>query len=165
MILKKVIKNKSVPVSSGILKDFGKIDYCDSYQTEIITKESIDEITARIFTIPEWVKFLMRIRNSIVSTFGLKTGDKNYVQKADKYPVSSKAIFFTVTDRNENEIVMAENDRHLNFRVSVMMIRNKSATTVYLTTIVKFNNLFGNIYFFPVKPFHRIIIQSLLRRI
>jgi len=165
MILKKVIKNKSVPVSSGILKDFGKIDYFDSYQTDIITKESIEEITTRIFTLPEWVKFLMRIRNSIVGIFGLKTGDKINVQKADQYPEGSKAIFFTIADRNENEIVMTENDRHLNFRVSVMMIRNKSATAVYLTTIVKFNNFIGNIYFFPVKPFHRIIIQSLLRRI
>ena len=165
MIVSKVIKNKSAPVSSIILKDSGIIDYCDSYQTDCLTKDSIDEITTRIFTLPDWVKFLMQLRNSIVGIFGLRTGNKNTVHKADRYPVGSKAIFFTVTDRNENEIVMAENDKHLNFRVSVLMIRKESTTTVCLTTTVRFNNVLGKIYFFPVKPFHSIIIQSLLRRI
>ena len=60
---------------------------------------------------------------------------------------------------------MEENDTHLKFRVSVMAIKKDGITTIYLTTIVKFNNRLGRIYFFIVKPFHRIIIQTLVKRV
>ncbi|MDR1119950.1 MAG: DUF2867 domain-containing protein [Dysgonamonadaceae bacterium] len=30
---------------------------------------------------------------------------------------------------------------------------------MYLTTIVRFHNVWGKIYFLPVKPFHRLILN------
>ena len=165
MTLNKILKNKKVPDSSIILKDFGKTDYCDSCQTAKITDENVDKITTGIFNLPEWVHFLMNLRNSLVSFIGLKTGDKNNVHIAGFYPVGSKAVYFTVTDRSDSEIIMEENDTHLKFRVSVMAIKKNGITTIYLTTIVKFNNRLGRIYFFIVKPFHRIIIQTLVKRV
>lgn len=158
------MKFDNIPDNSIISNGFGKADYCDSYKVCIQTMDNIDRITSNVFKIPKWVDYLLRIRNSVVKLFGLKTGNKNDFNLADHYPIGSKAVYFTVIDRNDNEIVMAENDKHLNFRTSVLITKQEVNSTIYLTTIVKFNNIWGRIYFLPVKPFHRIIIKSLLKR-
>lgn len=160
--MKHIIKFNKVPDNSIILNDFGKVDYCDSYQIVKNTNDSIDSITNDLFKVPKWVDYLLKIRDSAVRIFGLKTGDKKD-NEAAYYPIGSKAVYFTVIDRNENEIVMAEDDKHLNFRTSVLIDRKEIPSHIYLTTIVKFNNIWGRLYFLPVKPFHRIIIKSLLK--
>lgn len=163
--MKKVVKLDNIPEKSLILNDFGKIDYSDTYKIQITSNDySVDKITTDIFKTPKWVDNLMKLRDVIVKGFGLKTGDKNDIIIEPYYSIGSKAVYFTVLDRNENEIVMAENDKHLNFRTSVMVDKNTANSTVYLSTIVQFNNFFGWLYFFPVKPFHRIIIKSLLKK-
>lgn len=80
----------------------------------------------------------------------------------DYYPVGSKLMSFTVLTRNENEIVMGEDDKHLKFRTSVFVDREKSK--VYLTTIVKFNNWLGKFYFIPVKLIHKILVKSQFKK-
>ena len=105
----------------------------------------------------------MKIRDQFVGIFGLATGSKENTNIDSFYPIGSKAVYFTVLDRNENEIVMAENDKHLNFRTSVFIDRHDITSTIYFSTVVSFNNIWGKLYFVPVKPFHRLIIRSLLK--
>ena len=155
---------KKVPHDSMILKNFGETDYIDSYQIIKNTNDSIDDIITNIFKIPKWIDCLMKIRDLIVGIFKLKTGDIKNKNIATFYPIGSKAVLFTVHDRNENEIIMEKKDLHLNFRTSVLIDRKEVQTFIYLTTIVKYNNIWGQIYFFPVKPFHQLIIKSVLKR-
>lgn len=163
--MRKVIKLDHIPEKSQISNGFGKIDYCDTYKIQITSNDNtIDKITTDIFKIPKWVDNLLKLRNFIVKGIGLKTDATKDIIFAPHYSIGSKAVYFTVLDRNENEIVMAENDKHLNFRTSVMVDKNTANSTVYLSTIVQFNNFFGWQYFFLVKPFHRIIIKSLLKK-
>lgn len=163
--MKKVFKLDKIPEKSLILNGFRKIDYSDTYKIQITSNDySVDKITTNIFKTPKWVDNLMKLRGIIVKVFGLKTSDKNDIIIEPYYSIGSKAVYFTVLDRNENEIVMAENDKHLNFRTSVMVEKDTASSTVYLSTIVQFNNFFGRLYFLPVKPFHRIIIKSLLKK-
>jgi len=162
-MMNRVSQIKTIPENSIILKDFGKTDYLDVYQIRKQTNESVDSITTQIFSLPLWVNGLLKIRNSIVGKLGLKTESKKDTTVDVYYPTGSKAVFFTVIDRNENEIVMAENDKHLNFRTSVYIDRNDTNTDIYLSTLVKFNNTWGKLYFLPVKPFHKLIIKSLLK--
>lgn len=157
-----IINNNKIPESSIILKNFGKVNYCDSYQVLKDTEDSIDKITTIFFCVPKWVDFWLRFRNLIVGVFGLKNEYEKCV--ADYYPIGSKAVMFTVIDRNDNEIVMAENDKHLNFRLSVQFESTETQTFININTIVKFNNLFGKLYFLLVKPFHKIIIKRLLKK-
>lgn len=164
--MKKVKRTNKIPEYSLVSKNFSGIHYCDSYCIVIQTHESIDKITTDIFQTPKWANFLMGIRNTVVKFVGLKGGGyKKDTYVSDYYPVGSRAVYFTVIDRNENEIIMAENDKHLNFRVSVMLRREGNNAIINLTTLVKFNNFLGRIYFFPVKPFHILIIISLLKRV
>ncbi|MDR1338982.1 MAG: DUF2867 domain-containing protein [Prevotellaceae bacterium] len=158
--MKVIVKADKIPDKSIISNGFGKTDYCDSYRIVKQTNETVDGITTQIFRMPGWVIGLMKIRNGIVEIFGLRSGEN--VKEAAYYPVGSKAGYFTVTERNANEIIMGEDDRHLYFRTSVLIDREQSF--IYLTTIVRFHNLWGRIYFLPVKPLHRLIVKSLLKR-
>jgi hypothetical protein len=162
--MNKVIKLDHIPEKFLILNGFDRIDYCDTYKIEISPgSRSIDKITTDILMTPLWVDNLMKLRDNMVKRFGLRATQKNEVIPESHYSIGSKAVFFTVIDRDEYEIVMAENDKHLNFKTSVRVENGSSNSFVYLSTIVQFNNFFGRLYFLPVKPFHRAIMKSLLR--
>ena len=151
--MKKVTIRTVIPENSVISNGFDRIDYFDTYCAVKSTGDSAEKIAAEIFKLPKWVNGLMNIRNSIAAIFGLKSNKKAR---------EGQTTYFTVIEKNENEIVMGENDKHLNFRVSVFLDRANSL--IYLTTLVHFNNFLGRAYFFPVKPFHKIIVKSILKR-
>ncbi|RPH33722.1 MAG: DUF2867 domain-containing protein [Bacteroidales bacterium] len=163
--MQRILKLNSIPEQSIISKDFGRIDYCDSFKVTIRTDNSIDSILTIIFRTPTWVDYLVLVRNFVVKIFGLKTESNKNIKVANYYPVGAKAVYFTVIDRNDNEIVMAEDDLHLYFRTSVMVDRKRTHSIIYLTTLVRFHSIWGRIYFLPVKPFHRIIIKSIMKQL
>jgi hypothetical protein len=150
--MRTVIELTTIPENSVIGSGFDKIDYCDTFRIVKSTNDTAEEVASKIFNLPKWVNWLMSIRNSIVGIFGLSKGLKN--------PQTS---YFTVIEKNEDEIVMGENDKHLDFRVSVLVDRANSF--IYVTTIVCYNNFWGRIYFLPVKPFHKLIVKSILKGI
>jgi hypothetical protein len=143
--------------NSIVFNEFGKVDYIDSYRAIKSTDESMEEISNQIFKLPPWIIRLMKIRDVIVRPFGLKTG-KDFGFK-DKNP---KDYFFAKIAQTENELIMGETDRHLNFRVSVLIDRLSSL--IYLTTVVHYNNRLGKVYFFFIRPFHKIIVKSAMNR-
>jgi hypothetical protein len=160
----------TIPQNSIINKSIKKLDYYDSFNIIISNTQnySVDYLTAKLFSInPKWVNTLLKIRNAIVEPLGLKTGDPNPIREIEKnikIEVGSKDVFFTVLTRNENEIVMSEDDKHLYFRTSVLKEYTENNTIkIHLTTIVIYHNVFGKIYFFFVKPFHRIIMKAILK--
>jgi hypothetical protein len=128
-------------------KDFGTVDYCDSYRITKSTNDNAGQIAARMFKLPGWVKGLMMLRHWMVKPFGLKTGGG-----------AKQGEIFPVIAQNENEIIMGINDSHLNFRVSVLLDREKSY--ICTTTLVHYNNGWGKAYFLLVKPFHKIKSSS-----
>ena len=163
--MRKIKRLKNPPENSTISKDFKGYHYCDSYCIITQTDKSLDKITTDIFQTPKWADVLLRIRNAVVKIVGLDSGGtKDQRNYADYYPIGSRAVYFTVIDRNDQEILMEEKDKHLNFRVSVMVNRKKSDVKIFVTTIVKYNRFLGRLYFFPVKPFHKMIVRSLLKR-
>jgi len=149
--MKKVIKLNAIPEKSLVLNGFGEVHYNDTYQIQKSTELNAKEISNEIMKLPCWAVALVKLRNLIVGIFGLKTDKANKEQDT----------FFTLIEKNENEIVMGEADKHLDFRVSVM--KNEQENTISITTIVHFNNVWGRIYFFPVKPFHIIVMKTLMR--
>lgn len=75
---------------------------------------------------------------------------------------------FRVIARTENEVVLGEDDKHLDFRVSLQLEKSKLNNIekeLTISTLVKFHNRMGRLYFIPVKPFHRFIVPSMLKGI
>jgi hypothetical protein len=159
--LSKIVSLKEIPSKSIILEGFWDVDYFDSYMIARSTNLSLDKIATEIFRMSGIGAMLMKVRDRIVRLFGLAVSGPA-AQERDYYPVGSKLVIFTVSARNEHEIVMGEDDKHLKFRTSVLVDREKSE--VYLTTAVKYNNWGGQLYFIPVKPIHKMLIKSQLKK-
>lgn len=160
--MSKVIKT-SLPNDSIITNFIKKVDYEDCYSFTISNNNnSIRELYISIFSsAPKWVEGLMKFRNSIVRVFGLKTEMKK--NENTNFQVGEKVGVFEIYAIQESEIIAGDDDKHLNFRVSIHRLVEKE-TTVCVSTLVEYNNWFGKFYFFIVKPFHKIVVKSLIRK-
>jgi hypothetical protein len=142
-------------------------DYMDSYSADINAKPLTIEQVGKSFFLasPEWVNALLLLRDKVVGMFGLKTGngasDKQRLIANFKCEVGERVALFKVFDKNENEVIFGENDKHLDFRVSLFLDREKGKLIV--STTVKFNNWMGRLYFLPVLPFHKIIVPVITK--
>lgn len=170
-IIKTKLPNQSILNSSN--KEYG---YVDSFQGNLIDIEnkftSVDIGKAFFSSSPQWVGKLFALRNKIVSIFGLKTsGDISNREKQlenFKCEAGEQLGLFKVFAKTENEVILGEDDKHLNFRVSLFLNQPTNETNqknLIISTTVEFNNWFGKIYFLPVRPFHKLIVPSMLKGI
>ncbi|MGJ7494701.1 DUF2867 domain-containing protein [Variovorax sp. RT4R15] len=84
-----------------------------------------------------WVDRLMAVRDAIVSLFGLKTAR---ALRADNGAASPPRVgIFRIYETLPDEVVLGEDDRHLDFRVSVQ----RSAGQLTAVTVVHCHNLLG----------------------
>lgn len=148
----------------------GTIDHMDAYAIGIRgNQHSIDYLTAVVFTsFPGWARLLFNLRNLLVKPFGLATGrlpDPGDIDKSIVFRTGERAVLFTVVDRSDTEILMAEDDRHLYFRFSVLADDQTDGRSIWLTTLVQFHNRLGWWYFNLIKPFHGMIVRSMLSRL
>ena len=101
--------------------------------------------------------------------FGVKGGDlQNQQAPLSPYKPGDKAVIFTVISRNEEEIVTGEPDKHLDFWTSIRWEKPSGMGKpgyVYSSTLVHYNNPWGKLYFFPVKPFHQLIVRTLMKKL
>lgn len=143
-------------------------DYLDRYSLEFAADSPIttDHILSVIFNQPpRWVDALLKTRDTLVKPFGLRTTppDTSMSKKEHLEPGDSTGLF-AVSHRVDDEIVMAEDDRHLNFRLSVHQRRGPdNLITVSLTTAVWFNNIWGKLYFAVIRPFHCFVAAGMLK--
>ncbi len=111
---------------------------------------------------PNWVSTLMRLRDFIAARFGLKTANR-LRKSADK-----RIGIFKIYETHPTEIILGEDDRHLDFRVSVLLrskpLAEDAATFVVVSTVVHCHNLLGRCYISLIAPFHRLVVKAGLRR-
>jgi hypothetical protein len=158
--MNKVYKLKTYPESTQVASDMDRVDYFDSYMIAKNTPDSVSEITRKLLKAPGWVNALGRLRDFLVRPFGLKTEEAILKEQANSNP---EFDFAPVLFRNDNEIIMGMNDKHLYFRLSVLKSKKEDVDEIYLTTVVRFNNLGGRIYFAFIWFFHGLIVRTMLK--
>ena len=151
---------------------FPNYQYTDSF--DVVIEDLNDKIgildLAEVFTKPDskWFEILFVLRDKIVSLFKLKTrasAEKEDNGNIDKWEIGARAGIFKIYGKSENEIIFGEDDKHLDFRVSLLYEQcEEKKKKVSVTTAVKFNNALGRVYFFFIKPFHRMIVPILFKR-
>ena len=171
-----IIIKSTLPYNSLLNQTDKKYDYVDSFQGSIIGNgkklNSTDVAKAFFSSAPDWVGKLMGFRNKMVAVLGLKTSgrtiDRQKALDNLKYEKGEKVGIFKIYDKTHNEIILGEEDKHLNFSVSLYIDESKieqPETTLTISTCLNFNNLFGRLYFFPVHLFHRLIVPAMLKAI
>ena len=104
-----------------------------------------------------WVERLMRLRDALVSLFGLKTAK---ALRADRPEGRARIGIFRVYDSSPDEVVLGEDDAHLDFRLSL----RRSVDQLVAVTVVHCHNLLGRSYIRLIAPFHRAVVRSALAR-
>jgi hypothetical protein len=145
-----------------------RVDYADAYLARLPAgrRYTLDEAVALVFaTVPGCVKGLMQLRNLLVRPFGLKVDPSREAPgRAGPLLPGARVGIFRVFDRRPDELLLGEDDRHLDFRVSVLLRDEGEAQWATVTTVVSFHNALGRAYFAVVRPFHQIIVPALIRR-
>lgn len=171
-----MVMTSEIPNNSILKSDENSFDYIDSYQKyfkDETGKIDSTKIGKMFFTSsPKWIDGLFTIRNKIVGLLGLKTSgnttDRQKQLDNFKCEKGEQLGLFKVFDKTDNEVILGEDDRHLNFRVSLLLDKLKGKNeqkNLTITTTVKFNNSFGRLYFLPVRPFHKLIAPTMLKGI
>jgi len=110
---------------------------------------------------PPWVDALMRLRNRIVAPLRLKTGNPSQTPE-DKLPsVGERLGVFRVLHIGPHETVLGEDDRHLDFRISLMAVDGE----LRVATLVRPHNVGGRLYLTLVLPFHYLISRRMTGQI
>jgi len=113
-----------------------------------------------------WVAKLLRVRDALVAGFGLKTAKR--LAESARSEQDKHVSIFRIYERSVDEIILGEDDKHLDFRVSVFQEARQEVAGGgrYLTvsTVVQCHNLLGRSYILLITPFHEMVVRSSMRR-
>ena len=156
--------------------------YADAYQTPdphpgTSARQAWLDVVART---PGWTQALMAVRNKLVRLVGLKDlGQLHHVhdahgqrasphadpRSAASYRQGDRVGIFIIRHLGEREVVMGQDDKHLDVQVSLCKRLVDGQPMLVLSTVVHIHNALGHTYMAVVTPFHRTIVQSMLRRV
>lgn len=162
-----MVEQIDIPRDSLIASVFPQVDYADAYRVRLPpgAPSDIETLTRlALGATPGWIHALMALRDRIARIAGLKTTphDQGEPARAPLQPGSALGIF-RVFARSADELLLGEDDRHLDFRLSVLRQSDGAADWVIVSTVVRFNNWLGRAYFLPVRPLHQLIVPALMR--
>jgi hypothetical protein len=139
------IRSDTLPRASSLWSLHQPGDFLDCYSTP--STLSPREAASRGLALPAWAAALLRLRNTLVRPFGLKTG-------------TAEGPIFPTCHESEHEIILGTDDRHLNFRIGVIRVEGR----LYMSTWVHPHNLWGRAYLRLVMPFHILISRGAVAR-
>jgi hypothetical protein len=158
----------SLPQQSGIARFYPSVNLSDAFSVFLPASASGDpEVLARFMFSqqPMWIIWLMKVRDTLVAGFGLKTS--KYLTALSINEKAKRVGIFKVYSTSESEIVVGEDDKHLDFRVSVLCLPQAlpaSHRQLVVSTVVHCHNRLGRAYIFIIAPFHRMVVKASLRR-
>ena len=157
-----------IPAESAIARFYERTNLADAYSVNMPAGSITNpELLARFIFSQQatWIKSLMKIRDALVAGLGLKTSAQ--LMAPDTHRQAERVGIFKIYNTTEREIILGEDDTHLDFRLSVLCSATPGHTDerrLVLSTVVHCHNRLGRAYIFLIAPFHRAIVQSCLRR-
>ena len=128
-------------------------DYCDCVSRRFRATGTLnaDYIFEEMFcNFPKPVNWLMKLRNTLVKPFGLQGGS---------------GFRNLISERSDEEIILSKNDKHLCFWVGIYCSMPENGwQEASVTTVVRFNNFLGRVYFIGIWVFHKLLVISLFRK-
>ena len=157
-----------VPSSSALSRELIRnAHFHDSYRAPLARPELriVDIFFALFGHTPLWMKLLLIIRNAAARLVGLEAPTVGEIMKPtvrSEYRVGEKIGPWPIFFIGDNEIVAGRNNKHLDFRLSVLKAMEGDTASVVVSTICTVHNVYGKIYLFLIVPFHRHGVRSLI---
>ena len=157
----------ALPPESGIAGAYESVNLADAYAIRLPAGAlRSPELLARFIFSQQapWISGLMRVRDALVAGFGLKTA--KHLMPLGSEARERRVGLFKIYSTSATEIVLGEDDKHLDFRVSVLCSVDAAASKprLVVSTVVHCHNRLGRVYILIIAPFHRLVVQSSLRR-
>jgi hypothetical protein len=114
---------------------------------------------------PKWMKAALMLRNWLASCFGLQVSTTAEIMRPQMrayYSVGEKIGPWPIFYLSEIELIAGRNNKHLDFRLSVLKEVNGVCSSAVVSTICTTHNAFGKVYLALVIPFHKWGVQRLM---
>lgn len=163
-----VVTQVLIPEDSVIRSIYQSVDLSDAYSIALPPGTSTDpeQLARHVFAHQAfWVNSLMTVRDVAVSGFGLKTS--KHLKSLNREAAKDRVGIFGIYSKRDHEIILGEDDKHLDFRLSVYLVAHGETTAgnrLVLSTVVHCHNLLGRAYIVAIEQFHRLIVKSSLRQ-
>jgi hypothetical protein len=159
----------TVPVDSALASSLHRIHFADAYEVQL-SKSALhaSEAYVAIFCFaPVWIRGLMDVRGHIAVRLGLKHPFNTPEVQQGAFPkveLGRRVGPFTVQSVAPNELIVGDDDSHLNFRISTMKTEREGHFYITVSTAVEVHNTLGRIYMWVVKPFHKFLAPYMVKR-
>lgn len=139
-----------LPSDSALHARIGSGDFLDCYcvASDLPARQAAEIIV----DFPDWARLLQLVRKVITAPFGLSQDGPKADDKVGLFPVELDT---------DTEVIAGFDDKHLEFRVSVM----SQGGRVSLATWVHPHNIGGRIYLAAIMPFHILVVRNALARV
>lgn len=171
---------REIPVPSGtaIHATLPGAQFFDAYEVADPepTRSALQAWLDVVARTPRWTQQLMALRNRLVRLVGLKDlgqlhdghppASGRSPRDARSYQVGDRVGIFLIRHLSDTEVVMGQDDKHLNVQVSLSKHGPGSGpATVAISTVVHIHNALGHAYMAVVTPFHRRIARAMAQRL
>lgn len=141
----------------------------DAYSAPLLrTQASVVEVFFAIFGHhPKWMKLTLMARNRVASFCGLEAPTASEILNVEvksTYRVGEKIGVWPIFALTESELIAGRNNKHLDFRLSVLKQGGSADGSVVVSTVCTVHNWLGKVYLFFIVPFHRWGVKQLLSR-
>ena len=155
------------PAESGVASWFDG-DLADAFAVPIDAADvgkGIDNLARSALADPApWIRLLLGLRDALVAGFRVKTTQE--VRRAAIADTAERIDFFRILSRSDRELILGEDDRHLDFRLSLLLRARPdgSGDELVATTVVRCHNALGRVYLALIARFHRLVVITNLSR-
>jgi Protein of unknown function (DUF2867) len=141
----------------------------DSYRAPLTRARAsaVDVFLAIFGHHPRWMKVTLVLRNWLASCLGLEVPTMAEIMRPKVkscYNVGEKIGPWPIFHLSETELVAGRDNKHLDFRLSVLKEASGEGSSAVVSTVCTTHNAFGKVYLILIIPFHKWGVQRLMSR-
>lgn len=139
----------------------------DAYRARLLRPEgSMSDLFFAIFGHhPWWIKAPLLVRNTAAKAFGLAVPTAQRILnpvRAAEYKAGDTIGPWPVFHSSPTELIAGRDNKHLDFRLSILRSGPPGASVVVVSTICNTHNFAGRAYLRAIIPFHVLGVKWLL---
>jgi hypothetical protein len=114
------------------------------------------------------VRIAFSLREVFATLIGFKKCNRHKISwELQNYTgtIGESMAFLTILDKTDTELLTGQDDRPLDFRISFLVRTYTEKTEIVIATSIQIKTWYGKVYLVIIKPFHKLIMPLVLKRI